>query len=96
MHERVGRELGGSRSGPSKVASGAAREQGIVPGRGLSPRSLLGLQRAVGNRTVVQRLLYNDMNGKVMGPEAYANKPLAWNEDRGLRRKVSLRPYSRT
>jgi hypothetical protein len=85
VHERVGREQGGSRSGPSKVASGTAREQGIVPGRGLSPRSLLGLQRAVGNRTVVQRLLYNDMSGKVMGPEAYANKPLAWNEDRGFK-----------
>jgi hypothetical protein len=46
--------------------------------------SILALQRAVGNRAVVQRLMYGETKKKLFLPATYADQRLPWDGDRYL------------
>ncbi len=53
-------------------------------GRTTDAASILALQRAAGNRAVVQRLLYSTENQNLVVPKSYGDQQLPWDGENYL------------
>src|SRR3954451_23717381 len=70
------------RESPRSAREDRARAERRAVPSAANAEAILALQRSAGNRALVQRLAYNEINGSLLVPSKYASQEITWDGER--------------